>query len=1134
MELLAKEKLCQVLQKPLANPLQAERVVVQTRGVGVWLKREIATEMGVAMNIEFPFLQRFIEDDVLSLCAPSETVTGGMQRAALSWRIFMMLPDLAKQFSSLGKYLSVDSETKAVKSLKCYQLAECIAQVFDQYQVYRPDLLVDWESGMESDDLWQSHLWRALQQQQLESTTHRLLEFCKGNLDTSTLRQYERVCVFGISSMPVIYLDFFTKLGEITDVHFFYLNPSRAYWEFALSDKEIALLSRTVSQKEWNADLEDLHFDENCNPLLASLGRLGREFFAAVMNSVNDYDDGAFQEPETESLLGRVQLNILDSQYDDAINNNTLSGPSPSSLTALRPDNSIQIHVCHSRLRELEVLRDRVLALLDGDKSLKPADIMVMAPDITEYATLIDAVFGEPIFNFTGADRFRFTGERIPYTVSDRSLEMESGPVACFLQLLELTESRFEVSAVLDYLSFDCIQEAFDIGENELSKLRHWIVDAGIRWGIDGHHRVEMMRAGEPFDQNSWRMGIERMLLGYAMSAEQSAYGIERLFGDALPYDLIEGEQGDLLGRFLHFFENLKQHAERMRLLIASPEEWAAFLRNMIHTFIQVDSADQKDCHLLFDVLNEFVESATTGGMAQKLDVSVVRYWLESRLSAETRGGHFLRGGITFCTMLPMRSIPAKVVCLLGMSDVDFPRQERRNGFDVIAHRVRLCDRSKRLEDKYAFLEALLSARDHFYLSYVGRDQKSNDVKPPATPLAELVDYLNDLGRLHGVENLANNLTTEHRLQPFNKAYFESDNELFSYSKPDFQAANSLQSQKAAPPIFFDQKQLNAFVPEVEGLSGNLELQLIKRFFRNPVSFFFKNVARIELEPRLETELVNEESFEPDKLNEYQLRCDVIEALVLSAPIRALYEKYRAAGVLPCGLAGYEWFHRIVQEMRDVLHVQFPALSGIMLRELLALSNPMDASLSLGNRMVEGRIKHVQAHEQHCQSVICAPSKSLAKPMMLAWIDHLFLNAAGKNTDTWCMVGKSESELKAKHFTPMPQHTAQSYFEDLLDIFQQGIQNPIPFMPQTSYELAKGKSCEKKWNGGEYTPNSDSKNVYVAACFDRDAPWSAQWKNSFESLAKRVFVFAADKEFEFLEEMPVTTAKTRKGGSGEY
>ena len=522
LEALAGE-LSETLRSPLASPMVPEVILVQSRGMERWLSLELARRLGICANIRFPFPNHFVED-VFRDALPDLPGGPAFDPEVLTWRIMGLLPGCldGEGFDPLKAYLADDG-----RGLKRYQLSRIIARLFDQYLVYRPDMVLGWESGR--DRHWQATLWRRLAA--LSIGAHRaarwkeaLARLQRALPDGANLPG--RISVFGISALPPYHLQVLDAVSRYIDVNLFVMNPCREYWYLIYSDREMRRLSDRLGTVRSD---EALHLERG-NSLLASMGALGRDFLRMV------YDTGCEEadvsaEPGEGSLLSCIQSDIL----------NLRDRGADGIRTAVAvDDDSIQIHSCHSPMREVEVLQDRILALLDHDPSLTPADILVMTPEIETYAPFIEAVFSLP----------RDDRRRVPFSVADRGVRKESVLVDTFLRLLDLEGSRMGATEVAAFLEADALRRRFNLGADDLVLIHRWIRDTGIRWGVDSSSRI---REGLPgFAENTWQAGIDRLLLGYALPARG-----EELFMGLFPHEgVAEGEAG-VLGSFLAFLDKL-------------------------------------------------------------------------------------------------------------------------------------------------------------------------------------------------------------------------------------------------------------------------------------------------------------------------------------------------------------------------------------------------------------------------------------------------------------------------------------------------------------------------------------------------------------------------------------------------
>ncbi|MCP4751223.1 MAG: exodeoxyribonuclease V subunit gamma, partial [Proteobacteria bacterium] len=687
-----------VIGKPLADPLAPEIVVVQSLGMKRWIFLQLAGRLGILSNTDFRFPNQILMD-VFEQVVPDFREKRLFERKRTVWRIMELLPGCLDNpdFEQLKNYLVEDGKVRQVKS---YQLALRIANLFDQYCMYRPEMILAWDEGRQEG--WQSEVWRLLGNNRSDIHLPGLRKAFFENLETAVVRGValpERICVFGITSLPPLYIEMFTWISRHMDVNLFFLNPSREYWSDISSDKETA--RRFAREKDDGLTEDDLYLEKG-NSLLASLGGTGQNFFQQLMET--EYIDPAggerFKNPGEGSVLKSIQSDIFhlrDRGTEDC----------PTTAVSM-DDRSLQIHSCHSRMREVEVLHDQLLSMMDRDTELKPGHILVMAPDIDPYVSIIKAVF-------SAADD---GGRNFPFSIADRSYSQESHVVQYFLKLLELPGSRFTVSKILDLLESEAVLSKFDLQPGDLDSIRHWIESSNIRWGIDGSHRQSL---GLPsVYENTWEFGLDRILLGVAMPDTDGS-----VFEGILPYDDIEGSGALVLGNFLELFSRLKALIRPQEnnptglkdpfshLRMDTPRslsEWGNYFNTLIACFFGLDESWETEMQMLRDVFGEMSEIEETTGVGGQIEFEVVRDHLTECLEGGSVGFGFLGSGITFCSMLPMRSIPFKVIVLLGMNEQEFPRLAKPLSFDLIAKNPRLGDRSQKDDDRYLFLEAVLSA----------------------------------------------------------------------------------------------------------------------------------------------------------------------------------------------------------------------------------------------------------------------------------------------------------------------------------------------------------------------------------------------------------------------------------------
>jgi exodeoxyribonuclease V gamma subunit len=1056
---ILKDYLFEVVSQPLRSPLESEVIVVQSQGMERWLTQQLAEKAGIWTNARFPFPNAIVWE-FFQLGLGEALDSRYFSSDVLTWRILHLLGSFAHRpgFESLNAYLGKERNT-----LKALQLSKCVADLFDQYTVYRPDMLLRWQEGR--DEQWQAQLWRALNAN--GSVPHRaairasfLEKASSGDLDAKCLPT--RLSIFGISTLPPFHLQVFAAIARYVPVHLFFMNPSSEYWGAIESPKHIARIRSGGASSEEAREGHD--YRESGNRLLASWGTMGRHFLAMLIDQEDCEEAAAFEDPGEDTLLKCLQSDILglkDRGHDGA------KTPLASN------DDSLRIHSCHSPLREVEVLYDCLLDLFERHPALIPQEVLVMTPNIEVYAPFIVAVFGGTLQE----------ERKIPFSISDRSARLESSIIQSFLGLLRLKGSRLDVDEVMDFFESPGVQRAFDFQAGDLGSVRHWVRSVRIRWGVDGQDRED--RGLPHFDENSWKSGLQRLLLGYALPEEE-----DQLFESILPFDNVEGVRSQVLGRFAEFLNQLMLAIDEL----ARPRslgEWCSSLRALLSRFIKPDEESEEEFRLILHHLQQLEQIQNLSGADTKIELELIRYVLEQRLGREELNRPFLSGGVTFCAMLPMRSIPAKVVALLGMDGAAFPRANRPVAFDLIAQRPQRGDRSLRDEDRYLFLEALLSAREHLHISYVGQSVKDNSSIPASVLVSELLDTVERGFLPFSQSSATEEILINHPLQAFSSAHFSGEGPLFSFSQEDFEAFQAFRTQgRVARPF------VSPSLSPPGSERTHVDLKQLKRFFRNPARFFCRERLGLRLSDA--TVLDSREPFDLVGLDEYDMKQDLLRKALEGGDLPALYPAARERGVLPPGRSGETIFARVIAEVESFVARLQPFMSG---REL----PPLDVDFELSGFRISGRLEAFWTdHLIHYRCATIKPHDRLG-----AWIDHLVLNCwPKKGYPCKSMLVGVDGALS---FPAIVE--AGVLLKRLLDHFWKGLSEPLRFFSETSFEYAsqrwKGRSQDEalgharaKWNGDEFNrKRGESEDSYHNLVFGKAEALNEQ----FASLAVEIF-----------------------------
>ncbi len=993
---------------PLQDPFTDEQILVQSPGMAQWLRLELASSFGIAAGLAFPLPASFIWN-MFKQVLPGVPVRSAFSKDAMTWKLVTLLPSMLEDeaFSPLKHYLEDDPD-----GVRCYQLAGKVADIYDQYLVYRPDWILAWEAGDDKPDItddqpWQPILWRALVKHTEalhQSHWHRANlydQFMKqlSNEDLSN-KLPRRLFVFGISALPPNYVDALQMLGEHIEIHLMVTNPCRYYWGDIKDPKYLAKLDARLLP----ANSTIIAAGESGNPLLASTGKLGRDYLHQLYALPTGEID-AFVEIDKDSVLNTIQSDILNLE-------DSTDTKSPHLIAAT--DQSLSVHSCHSAMREVEVLHDHLLKLFDDKPELTPKEIVVMMPDVDTYSPCIQAVFGS-------APEQRY----IPFSISDLSSTTEHPVLSGLLRLLSLNLSRASAPELLELLEIPAILDRFGLTSDDFNLLREWVQQSGIRWGLDTEHqtRFDVPRRHE----NTWAFGLRRMLLGYAMPESEGIY--QNIF----PFEASQGMAADRIGRLATFIEQVEYLVETLE----KPRQiadWILYINQLLDNFFTPE-AHEYPLDRVRRNLEDLKQQLDDAGYKSPLPLPVLFDYLNERLTGERSSQRFLAGQVNFCTLMPMRSIPFKVVCLLGMNDGAYPRSLPPTGFDLIAKHPMRGDRSRRDDDRYLFLEALLSAREQLYISYVGRSIRDDSERTPSVLITELLDYCCrscDLADHTGADDKAilNRLIIQHPLQPFSPACFDPDSNLQqSYAEEWLPAARSQTAEVSSTEAGFMNEQL----PVAETVT-ELELSELLRFYRNPCQYFFNRRLKVWFEEE-EDAPEDQEPFFLDGLQNYQILTGLLEARIQEGNTSGFEKQLKATGQMPHGHFG--------DILLDAQKETVESMSDAILPALQTPADDIEVNLKLITRKGEVRLTGWLRSCFESGPVRYRPAKLKGTDIFRAGIEHLAACGSTSPPPKTAFI----STDKHVEFEPVATNEALKHLTTLVEYFQNGLSHPLPFFP---------------------------------------------------------------------------------------
>ncbi|KVO08585.1 exodeoxyribonuclease V subunit gamma [Burkholderia ubonensis] len=1098
-ETLADALLDDLAAFPARNaPWAPQQIIVPSAALRRRLELDIAERHGVCANVEFTYLAQWLWAQIGRVMTVPARSPFAPDR--LVWRCYRLLaqasgdaPWLASP--RLAGYLSASDDAMR------YELAQRVATVLDHYLTYRPEWLAAWQAGesvlagdgaprgigdaARDDERWQAALWRALLAELSDSGTppaHRFLGDAR-HLDLDTVARAdwpESVSVFALPTMPPLHVALLRELSRWIDVRIYALNPCREFWFDIV----------TAAHAESLDAAGRLDYQEVGHPLLAEWGRQTQaqlHMLHELTESAASSDASRYVGNPAPTWLARIQNAILDLQPEAEF------GESPA-------EHGIEVHVCHSLARQLEVLHDRLLAWFDADDSLRPSDVLVAVADLAAAGPLIDAVFGT-----SGAG-----SARIPYRISGLP-PSQANPVArVLLDWLALPERQVGAPELVEWLRVDAVAARYGIDAAALETVQTWLAAAGARRGLAPQASDDAL---VPSPRHTFSDALARLFLGYAMPDGAAPVG------GWLPIEAATGSEAELLGRLARFTDDLDGFARRVSEPHA-PRAWSELFADTLARFFDSGAAYADALAGVRDALDAMLAAMAEGAPEQRLPAAVVRAGLAAALDDPARGG-VPWGGVTFSSLTSLRGLPYRIVCLLGMDDGVLPSLARADEFDLMGVLPKLGDRQRRDDERNLFLDLVLGARDRLMIAYTGRSIRDNAPLPPAALVDELLDHLALVAAgpdaaPDAVDAARRAFLVEHPLQPFAAAYFRPEGPLFSYDAERASLAALLAtepSRDGARATAFFAQPLPAEPVEPVAFAD------FERFWRHPARALLRERLGIVLADA-QAELLDTEPFALDYAGSDALAERVLPLLIESGDARARDHALRIADAspeLPGGATGAVWRDQALGSLTQLATNVRQALADGAERlpfsievapawpaTVQALFGPFDAALSrdaaAAPLVLHGTLNRVTAAGQ----VIFRYARPSARDYLSAWLAHLVYCAAvpdGPRRTLWFGSGGA--------FELTPVAAPLERLAPLAALFRAGRRMPLRFFPRSAWARVTDSEAKAAsvWINDRVVSEADDPALAIAwrgANPSLDEPFGTLARLVFEPLVEHL------------------------------
>ncbi|CAD83337.1 exonuclease V, subunit [Candidatus Blochmanniella floridana] len=1021
----------------LSNPMKPEIILIEHKIMSQWIEIELTNYFGISANIIFMTIQSFIRKISIELLSDGIFISN-FSKNFMYWKFMEILPKLysSQKCAVIQKYLCFDVNQK-----KLGQLSEQLVSLFLEYLIYRPDWLDMWKSNKIIDNLniehqlWQSEVWRMF----LTHTQLQLYEFNSENRCIFLLQNNyqqidwtklpDRIFIYGVTAIAPIYWKILKLLSDHIDIYLWVINPCEKYWN---NTDYMDDINKHVYHQSNNHSWEvrkKYYYNNRCNKsilksnysLLNSWGEVGFHTLHLLSQLERPlFEIQSFVFPKTNSMLHILQNEIL--QFKQYSSNEVQKESSIFKKSAnmqknilKSTDQSITIHECHSLYREIEVLHDNLLRMFSNDSALLPGEVIVMAPNINCYTESIKSIFNN-MFN-----------RQLPFSIlSDHSDYIHHPIISTILNILAIPTSRFTVEEIFSLLSIPSIASKFSIDDEAMKLLRLWIVESGVRWGLDQDTQENFNLPVTEW--NTWYFGFKRMLLGYAIKNQNGSW--KNIF----PYNYISEEYVHVVSGLGEFLEILKKWRNRLNGAYTL-QKWMLYFREMINDFFDFSKLNVEENQALFLLKNcwtNILESGIQLGYINTVTINILRDKLLIQLMNQKKNYQFLPNAINFCNITPMCFISCKILCIIGIHDNEFPRDRFSYDFNLISKRFRIGDNNICGQDYYAFLLACLLPKEKLYLSFINKLAfcYGNSISSSIF-IDELIEYIaqrfyligdQNLDIISNIKRIRKYLLYKYSCMPFSCSNF------IAYSKKQSFANEWLAAAYADKNItVFTQSQqqfLTTSLPHI--IVSTILLRDLYDFYRHPVRMWFQKRLKVYFYQCTHDILLNDETFFVSNLRRFQLNVKLIDYFIHNKNIDTLYREFYDSGMLPYGSFGQLYWIEQCEKMYK--------LASKIKRYYSSKIFTLNITFKIETIKLIGELHSVQENGL----IRWKPAYLSMRDCFLVWLEHLIYCFSGGNGESWLFGTDS-----TWHFPNFSKIQAQELLFFLISGYCLGINVPL-------------------------------------------------------------------------------------------
>ncbi|XBC44247.1 MAG: exodeoxyribonuclease V subunit gamma [Buchnera aphidicola (Schlechtendalia peitan)] len=894
-DLLLKKACSIFIQNPLHNPLNSEIFVTPNAQIDYWIKIFIANKYLITANINFLKFNTFVWKIFQNFSSHNYSNLE-FTRYYLIWKMMNL-----KNIKHFSNFIS-----KSNSKIKLFEILSFLSKTFEQYLIYRPDWIKKWQENSKKQNnthastnqyevLWIELIKYMNSKHQSTWNFSNILFYLENKFKKKlNITQFPpRIFIFENTYLTPYHLIILKQISQLCDIHFFYTTPYQYEEQLLSKFNKIKKCNINLTQKN-AADLlkttrkfkifiqKKINIHNSMN-YIASWGEYGLEN-TVLLNLIQKKQVNIFNTKETTCLLQKIQKNIIQNNFLKNNNINKINIHNEKKYKIFKNDKSLAIHVCLTLRREIEVLHDNLLNILNTNHDILFHDILIISKNINIYTPYIYSIFNK----INGKNYIPF------FILSDTYLENKTTIFKIVIEMLDLPNISLDNEKILNLLSNVFILKKFKIKSKEIIILHKIIQQSCITFEADSTNETYESHINHEY--NNLSIGEENIFLGRAMNDINYI-----TWNKNVPYQYLSTKHYKIFGKFVTFSILLKKW-KKILSTEKSLKHWKILFEQFLQDFFINDDSEKQEIIFIKKQWNKIIDPGIRENYKGKISIKILKNELLNYNSQKINIHGCFSGKVTFCNGFKLRSIPFKVICILGMHEKFVIQKTSTSNLSLMYQYPRICDPHRPNKYKYLFLETLLSTKKFLLISYYKNSEHTNSIHEQSLIINQLFLYIsknfyiskkyNNKCKCQNINKLLLHIYYFHTNELYSTKNFYHNYKFHSFSQTWFKISQLTRTyknnfEKPLPKIQY--KHINMF-------------NLIS-FWKNPIRYFFNQRLHVKLNLITTNNLYQEDYF-IKAIDRYWINVDILNFLLYRKSIKKLFLYYKYKGIIPSGNIG--------------------------------------------------------------------------------------------------------------------------------------------------------------------------------------------------------------------------------------